>query len=115
MEDLINRQAAIDAVRSYMAENWVIDSDWHADGIAYDIRRLPSAQPEPHWIPCTERVPEKVSDDKCEVVLVFDDDRKSVELGAYNDGQWIGLMSRSRINVVAWYPLPRLKPWEEKE
>lgn len=70
---------------------------------------------EPRWIPCSERVPDKVSDDKCEVVLVLDEDMKSVELGAYHDGQWIGLMRRSRINVAAWYPLPRLGPWEEKK
>lgn len=46
MNDLIDRQAAIDAVRSYMADSEIEDGDWHADGIAYDIKRLPSAQPE---------------------------------------------------------------------
>lgn len=46
MSDLIDRQAAIDAVRSYMADNEIEDRDWHADGIAYDIKRLPAAQPE---------------------------------------------------------------------
>ena len=44
--DCISRQAAIEAVNSYMADNWIEDSDWHADGIAYEIRRLPSAEPK---------------------------------------------------------------------
>lgn len=43
MADLIDRQAAIDTVRSYMADNWIEDSDWHANGIAYEIKRLPTA------------------------------------------------------------------------
>ena len=46
MSDLIDRQAAIDAVRSYMADNWIEDSDWHANGIAYEIKRLPTAEPK---------------------------------------------------------------------
>lgn len=43
--DLIDRQAAIDAVRSYMADNDIEDSDWHAAGIVYEINRLPTAEP----------------------------------------------------------------------
>ena len=50
MDDTISRQAAIDAVRSYMADNEITDSDWHADGIAYEIKRLPSAQRTGRWI-----------------------------------------------------------------
>ena len=46
MADLIDRQAAIDTVRSYMADNWIEDSDWHANGIAYEIKRLPTAEPK---------------------------------------------------------------------
>ena len=45
--DLISRQAAIDVVKG-------IDSYF----VRY-IEELPSAQPEPHWIPCSERLPEK--------------------------------------------------------
>lgn len=49
-DDIIYRQAAIDAVRSYMADNEITDSDWHTDGIAYEIKRLSSAQRTGRWI-----------------------------------------------------------------
>lgn len=51
MSDLIERQAAIDAVRSYMADNDIEDSDWHADGIVYEIKRLPTVETKTgQWI-----------------------------------------------------------------
>lgn len=43
--DLIDRQAAIDAMGR---ATWAINR----------INELPPAQPKPHWIPCSERLPE---------------------------------------------------------
>ena len=98
--------------------NLITDAEFeHTDRIWFDTPKGKHIEfvKAPQWIPCSERLPDKVSDDKYEVMLVLDEDRESVELGVYYDGQWIGLMRRSRINVAAWYPLPRLKPWEEEE
>ena len=52
MSDLIDRQAAIDALST-------------PHGILYPIRTIesmPSAQPEPHWSMCSERLPEDGTD-----------------------------------------------------
>lgn len=77
-EDLISRQAAIDAdgldeeIRCEMCKNPMhtdrgCDGNCKYDEILYEkiiqilnkrITPLPSAQPEPHWIPCSERLPE---------------------------------------------------------
>ena len=59
-DDLISRQAAIDAVykcTDIFVENMPIMVD-KAD--AYEaLAHLPSAEPESHWIPCSERMPEE--------------------------------------------------------
>ena len=54
MKDLIERQAAIDAlIKWYGCEP--------SDIGAFEniIEKLPSAQPEQRWIPCSERLPEE--------------------------------------------------------
>ena len=49
MDDLISRQVAIRVASGYC----------HPANIAKELEKLPSAQPEPHWIPCSERLPEE--------------------------------------------------------
>ena len=55
MDDTISRQAAIDALVKRM------NCDWHSLKILQPslrvIEQVPSA--EPHWIPCSDRLPEK--------------------------------------------------------
>ena len=51
MDDLISRQAAIDALSQYPFEKVV--------NCVSIIEELPSAQPDQRWIPCSERLPEK--------------------------------------------------------
>lgn len=59
----IYRQAAIDALRKEV-EMTHDDNDEQiyyidADNAISVIEQLPSAQPEPQWIPCSERLPEE--------------------------------------------------------
>ena len=55
MDDLISRQAAIDALMVAINDVGILDGD--------DIRvvfdNLPSAQPEQKWISCSERLPKE--------------------------------------------------------
>ena len=54
MSDLIERQAAINTVKKH----YRVDNDL-LEVIVYQLENLPSAQPEPKWIPCSERLPEE--------------------------------------------------------
>lgn len=61
MKDLIERQAAIDALRE--AENHAFNSFYKGLVKAHKIiADMPSAQPEPQWVPCSEQLPEEDGD-----------------------------------------------------
>ena len=108
MDDMISRQAAIDALdkvaemfpyripgktKTYRQYNeaWsdAIDAAENA------LEALPSAQPG--WIPCKERLPEKDG----EYLTTTEDGLYDVE--HYGDGEWY------YDDVVAWMPFPEWK------
>ena len=132
MSDLISRQAAIGALEK-VAElfPWRVPGNrdtydryneaWNdAIGRAeIEIEELPSAQPEPHWIPCSERLPERGID----VLVTRDYDGRAdfnkscryVEVasryGEDDDVVWNSYsdeykMSPKNHKVIAWMPLP---------
>ena len=53
MNDLISRQDTIDAIYALQKDGCIAWLDCAAD----EVKNLPSAQPESHWIPCSERLP----------------------------------------------------------
>lgn len=55
MKDLIKRQAAIAEITEYGGSDIVYMS---VGELKRRIKKLPSAQPEQRWIPCSERLPE---------------------------------------------------------
>lgn len=112
MSDLIDRQAAIDAIKreqAYYAPEDGAEIFYEYNHAIKALKNLPSAQPtaEPKWIPVTERLPEVRQWVLCQcragiidVLWLTDDDcwyRKSNEI--YMSGF-----------VLAWMPLP--SPYE---
>ena len=94
-EDLISRKAAIDAI-----SNWLYDTQTTETSDEV-LLKLPSAQPEPHWIPVSEKLP-----GENEFVLVTFGwfGRKTdpgVNIDEIRDGDWM----ISEV-VTAWMPLP---------
>lgn len=126
--DMISRQAAVDAIYAVINP----DASWVAKLILGNVERLPSAQPEQQWIPCSERLPERYGWYLCTL--------KDGRVNCYywnNKGEWVdngkkhffdlyNIRSRytgEEINpeqegsvywtdwVIAWMPLP--EPYKE--
>lgn len=83
----IDRQAAIDCV-TYDVEHTI-----------ECLKALPSAQPEPHWIPCSERLPDVGSG------IIFCDVDGDIFVGHRASEHWWSVDDKVK-NVVAWMPLP---------
>ena len=131
MGDLISRQQAIEAVvgctncgtedvlRAYVTKH-SLENGWTGGIVdALDaIEQLPSAQPEQRWIPCSERLPDKMGD---YLVTLCGNGEPWVEIALWNEtfgGRWQMVLYNdvdySDIsNVIAWMPLP--KPYQEGE
>lgn len=119
MDDLISRQAAIDAIAQMMPESYTPDGSHPADERIFaaqeifvdcikTIEILPSIQPDVpdrnvgKWIPCSERVP--VTN---ETVLITH--RCGVSTGWYNGAYWergASTNHKKLQTVIAWQPLP---------
>ena len=120
MSDLISRQAAIDAVRMFYADNYALE-----DSIEELLEKLPSAQPQ--WISVTERLPERGKD----VLVTRDYDGRAdhikscryVEVascyGEDDDVSWNSYsdeykMTPKNHRVIAWMPLPKAYKGEKE-
>ena len=104
MTDLINRQAAIDAINAlHEKPNAWLDSAVDA------VMALPSAQPE-RWIPCNERLPEAADVLCCDVrgemciAYPYADKESNTGYSAESDSVYM-------IDCIAWMPLP--EPYQE--
>lgn len=132
--DCISRQAAIDALcavcgkacdKSKFVYNAPQDEQVILCPEHYCLCTLPSAQPEPQWIPCSERLPEEKdagilkklgTEKRSEYVLATVEvkgERMTVTACTY-DGKWDWNMKYAfpDFKVVAWMPLP--EPYREE-
>lgn len=98
--ELISREQAIEALSELatFTDEWSEHTWMYTDDVYGAIKQLSPIQPEPYWIPVTERLPEEsglyqVTDMQGHVVrYVFNANESSVEY-------W-------RRCVKAWMPLP---------
>jgi len=76
---------------------------------------LPSAQPEPQWIPCSERLPEGIT----QVIIQTNGEaiHEAIYMGKDDYGHYVWKRPDNEIywdeEVVAWMPLPT--PYQPKE
>ena len=134
MDDLISRQAAIDAIDAVFPVDPMKSE--YAQGIACGaalaktyVEQLPPAQPEQRWIPCSERLPEE----DVEVLITYrykegegDTSHADIDITTYGQmyfgGNKVGNHKHwrqpfeyfeSNYEVVAWMPLP--EPYKDGE
>ena len=96
MSDLIDRQAAIDALRN------VCDRCTIGDKLYDAIIALPSAQPEKRWISSGKKPPEEGS---YLVWMPFAPPECRITVAKYCGGYW-----NIKTPISAWMPLP--EPWK---
>ena len=113
--DTISRQAAIDAAdRADYTGLAVEDVKKVTDEVVKELKKLPSAQPEPQWIPCSERLPE---DSQFVLMTIRRMDEHynhepfiSVGYITWNQSLWWcahdGDCEPNNVRVDAWMPLP---------
>ena len=110
--DLISRAAAIDAVRTYYDDEYAL-----ADSIEELIEKLPSAQPEQRWIPCSERLPkeEKKTYWVCTDTEYQCECRWTNNRFGFGEGEWGWSIfdTPQYSKPIAWQPLPT--PYREGE
>lgn len=108
--DLIERQATIDAFIKYVADGYAESPD-DFEGYMSIIRDMPSAQPEPQWIPCEDVLPHPGA----RVIVWARHTRLGVETSdilRYH-GEKYGWENKDICTVIAWLPLP--EPWRGEE
>lgn len=98
--------------------SWQIDADGQEhDGVTLQsiIDKMPTIEPEPHWIPCSERLPEA----RTEVIVSCTDDSGDTKFRYMSSG-WVTTNKEywivdNEINnfVVAWMPL--LEPYKGEQ
>ena len=104
----IDADALITAVLKNAIDYAVVfgDSEMHRL-LVQVIAHQPTIDIEPHWIPCSERLPE---DDRSKVVTLANG---NAEVGYYSNGDWWCVGDKVTLEnqtVIAWMPLP--KPYE---
>ena len=122
MKDLIDRQAAIDALAKFVPYAICDEStESYTNGLTdayYLILQLPSAQPERktgRWIPCSERLPEGIT----QVIIQTNGEAiyEAIYMGKDDYGHYVWKRPDNEIywdeEVVAWMPLPT--PYQPKE
>ena len=115
--DLIDREAAVDAICHHLPSV----SRTRARTMLHEVA---SAQPEPRWIPCSERFPEDEKDVLVTRHFLNDEQLKKnaikealyVEVASHVDDEWISYSDEYKIKrhlhkVIAWMPLP--EPYRE--
>ena len=138
--DLISRQDAVDEIANLASSMSVCINHDECRGMKSmqnraikAIENLPSVQPEQHWIPCSERLPEELAEVNVtwvntnpEPYYDFVKDKPATGSAVYYKGGWYwyssvtvdvlveyGRMESEKmddaIKVLAWCPLP--EPW----
>lgn len=106
---LIDTQDAFNVLTDYYHHN---SATQHL-ALQEALNKVPTADTEPNWIPCRERLPE----DDTEVIVSCTDDSGDSEFsytttGWHFKGMWVVGNERSYF-VRAWMPLPRHYEAEE--
>ena len=115
MDNLISRQAAIDAMNEWLRLYAINRTMSNVTSIQDILRKLPSAQPEQQWIPWDGgRFPD---DSETYIVTAYDGVKERVTFAKYQKRlkRWELTGARAYWRVLAWMPLPESYQAERRE
>lgn len=106
MDDLISREDAIRWVKTECNPYGKPTLDFESGKkVIEHLEQMPFAQPEPHWIPCSERMPKQNG-------FYLLSSSGTVLIAYYSDGEWLSELPLIMTeNNTAWMPLP--EPYKE--
>ena len=110
MQDLISRQATIDALYDWSEHSMTDAEAWHIKQVIGDIKSLPSAQPEQRWIPCSERLPEpKETENLIAKYYLVQNEYGDMMVARWDGNGWEQMYQHEYLedDVIAWMPLPK--------
>ena len=111
--------AIVEEGKANKRKKYTIGDIWELTGaeIREVINSQPTIQPEPHWIPCSEELPETTDAVLTTYIVNGDRSRRYVEESSYywSDESWCSPWDEYRdvgtsIEVIAWMPMPA--PWK---
>lgn len=94
-DDCISRQAALDCFCDWF-DRYGHEHTADEDPVYQSIAELPDVQPEPHWIPCSERLPEKADYYLVQAMMNGD-----IFVARWEVSYW-----NVKTPIIAWMPLP---------
>ena len=128
MNELISKAGNIERIESLMPKGEKLREDPYKYGISLGLtmakvatKEMPSVQPEPHWIPCSERLPEEGERVLCTHSGGLNPNRQVIE-HVYQNGKFVlgwdmdmnpsspTFGQRYMGEVIAWMPMP--EPWD---
>ena len=119
MSDLISRKKVLTILNRHTRSGGRdVDGDYVPPditiGAKQEIKELPPEQPEPHWIPCSERLPDEAGGYLCTCI---DARRLLVALIKWQPKMksWNLSGARAYWKVIAWMPLPEPYQAESEE
>ena len=107
MNDLISRKAAIEAVEdcAYRCPKMQSETDYNCgvESSAMALESLaPAVNPEPRWIPVTERLPEEMTP-----VLTWSCPGNFMQTARWDGSEWKNTWNLALLRYVThWMPLP---------
>lgn len=104
--DSISRQAVIAKFKPWLKVKGHTEGELNIlRAVLFELTVMPTAQPETHWIPCSEELP------AVGMGIIFCDVDGDIFVGHRACEHWWSVDDKVK-NVVAWMPLP--EPYKEE-
>ena len=111
----MTKNEVIETIRTWIHtidDEYDIEEQGRVYGLMEALELVKQIEPEPKWIPVSERLPEE--GESVLTQAMFKDDMKMCVSSRIDWNYWTGWGTRN-INIIAWMPLPKKYEPQESE